>query len=85
MIGEDLLDILRCPENRTRLRLAEAELLTRVNTAVAERKIHNRVGTLVEQSLDGGLVREDNQVLYPIIDGLPVLLIDEAIPLDQLD
>ena len=39
----------------------------------------------VETSLSGGLVRDDGTLLYPIVDEIPVMLVDEAIPLDQLD
>jgi uncharacterized protein YbaR (Trm112 family) len=31
--------------------------------------------------LAGGLVREDRQWLYPIVDDIPVMLVDEAISL----
>jgi uncharacterized protein YbaR (Trm112 family) len=38
---------------------------------------------VLETPLDGGLVRADGQVLYPIIDRIPVLLVDEGILLAQ--
>jgi uncharacterized protein YbaR (Trm112 family) len=34
--------------------------------------------------LDGGLLKASGDVIYPIVDGIPVLVRDEAIPLDQL-
>ncbi len=46
-------------------------------------KITNRGGKIVENPLDGGLIREDKKFLYPIDDGIPIMLIDEAISLDQ--
>lgn len=84
MIGEDLLEILRCPQNKSRLRLADADVLDRLNQAIAAGSVTNQSGTKISEPLTGGLVREDGQVLYPIIDDLPVLLIDESIPLDKL-
>ena len=84
MIGEDLLEILRCPQDKSRLHLADTELLDRLNQAIASGQVTNQSGTQVSEPLAGGLVREDNRVLYPIIDDLPVLLIDESIPLDSL-
>jgi uncharacterized protein YbaR (Trm112 family) len=32
----------------------------------------------------GGLVRADNKILYPIREDIPVMLIDEGIPLEQV-
>ena len=82
MIDKDLLKILVCPENRTPLRLADESLLDRLNRAVAAGMLKNRVGQPVQSPLEGGLVREDGTLFYPIIDGIPVLLLDEAIPLE---
>ena len=84
MIGKELLDILVCPELRTPLTVVDGELLARLNRAVAEKSLKNRVGDPVERPLDGGLLREDGAFVYPIVDGIPIMLIDEAIPLDQL-
>ena len=36
----------------------------------------------IENKMDGGLVREDGAYLYRIEDGIPIMLIDEAIALD---
>ena len=84
MIDEQLLDILVCPENKTRLRLADEDLVAKLNRAITAGALKNRVGEPVETPLDGGLVREDSTLLYPIVDDIPVLLVDEAIPLDQI-
>ncbi len=84
MIGEDLLEILRCPQNKTRLHLADAALLDRLNAAISAGNVTNQSGVKLAEPLTSGLVREDGQVLYPIIDDLPVLLTDESISLDKL-
>ena len=34
---------------------------------------------LAKVSLPAALVREDGRVVYPIVDGIPLLLVDEAI------
>ena len=85
MISKDLIDILVCPESHQPLRLADDNLIRRINDAVDAAELRNSGGSKVEQPLDGGLVREDNKLVYPIVDEIPVLLTDEAIPLDQLD
>ncbi len=81
----ELLSLIVCPENHTKLAPAEPELIDRVNRAIAAGRVRNRAGQKVANSLEAGLVREDRTLLYPIVDDIPALLIDEAIALDQLE
>ena len=83
-IRKELLSILVCPENHQPLELAEAALVDRLNRAIAAGKIRNVGGEKVEQPIESGLVRQDHKVLYIIQDAIPVMLVDEAIPLGQL-
>lgn len=83
-LADHLLEILRCPDNRTRLREADAALVDRLNRLVAAGQLANIAGERVERPLDGGLVREAGDRLYPIIDHIPVLLPDEAIDVTRL-
>ena len=84
MIDKDLLEILVCPQDHSPLCVADSDLLARLNQAVATRKIVNRGGQVLENPLQGGLVRQDKTLLYPIVDDIPVLLVDDAIALDQI-
>ena len=83
MISTELLKILVCPENQSSLNVASGELLARLNRAIASGQLNNRAGQKLERPLGGGLLRQDERVLYPIIDEIPMLLVDEGIPLDQ--
>jgi uncharacterized protein YbaR (Trm112 family) len=82
VIDPELLKMVLCPETRMPLREADAALVARLNEGIAGGRVKNRAGRPVETPLDGGLIREDGAVVYPVIDGIPVLLIDEAIPLE---
>ncbi len=84
MIDAELLKILVCPENKTPVALAEDALVAQLNAAIEAGKLNNRAGEPVKERIDGGLVREDQAYLYPIRDDIPIMLIDEAIPLAQL-
>jgi uncharacterized protein len=85
MIRTELLKMLVCPENQSALSVASDELIASLNQAIAAGRLRNRVGQPLEQPLGGGLLRADRAFLYPVVDGIPMMLVDEAIPLDQLD
>ncbi len=84
MVDPELLQILVCPESKQALKEADADLVQRLNVAVAARSVRNRAGEVVGQPMDGGLVREDGEFLYPVREGIPIMLIDEAIALGDL-
>ncbi len=84
-IDKQLLKILVCPETRAPLRLADDSLVKRLNQAIAQGSLKNRIGQTAKSPIDGGLVQEDGKYFYPIIDGIPVLLTDESIPLEQVN
>jgi uncharacterized protein YbaR (Trm112 family) len=84
MVHPELLKILVCPENKTPVVLAGDELVAKINNAIEAHALKNRGGAVVDAKIDAGLVREDKAYLYPIRDDIPIMLIDEAIPLDQL-
>ena len=81
MVDQSLLDILVCPETKQPLRVADADLLEKLNASISAGSVSNRGGDRVTISLDEALVREDGAFLYPVRDDIPIMLIDEAIPL----
>ncbi len=80
-ISPDLLEILVCPETRQPVALASEAILTQLNREIAEERLRNRGGERVTSPIAEALVREDGRILYPIDDGIPVMLIEESIEL----
>lgn len=81
MIDKDLLQILACPESHQPLDEADAALIAKLNERIAAGQAKNRAGHEVREKLESGLVRQDGKILYPIREGIPVLLIDEGLPI----
>jgi len=83
-VDKDLLAILCCPETKLDVSLADDALISKVNDAVSRGVLKNKAQKSVTELLDGGLIRADNKILYPIREDIPVMLIEEGIPLDQV-
>lgn len=84
MVDPELLDMLCCPETKEDVSLAEATLVEKLNRLAESGQLKNRGGEIVKEKMDAGLIRADRQVLYPIREDIPIMLIDEAIPLEGL-
>jgi uncharacterized protein YbaR (Trm112 family) len=84
MIDPKLLEILCCPETREDVSLADSALVERLNAAIAQGILKNRRGVAVTERIDGGLVRKDGKYVYPIRQDIPIMLVDEALPLESL-
>jgi uncharacterized protein len=83
-IDKDLLAILCCPETKQPVQLADASLVIKLNEAVAQGRLKNKGNKLVAEKLDEGLIRVDRKILYPVRESIPVMLIEEGIPLEQI-
>lgn len=84
MLDAQLIELLVCPETKQPLRPADPDVLARLNEAIAQRRVENRGGSPVSAPLSSALVREDGQVLYPVREDIPILLLDESIELGDL-
>jgi uncharacterized protein YbaR (Trm112 family) len=81
MIDPELLKIMCCPETHQPIAFAEPPLIEKLNQQIAAGQLKNRAGQPIKEKIDGVLVREDRKFAYPIRENIPVMLIDEAIPL----
>jgi uncharacterized protein YbaR (Trm112 family) len=83
-VDPELLEILVCPETRQPVAPADAALLTRLNAEIAAGSLRNRGGDAVREPLQEGLLREDGRILYPVDDGIPVMLVEESIEIEAM-
>lgn len=84
MIDKELLSILCCPETKQPVELADATLVSKLNEAASRGNLRNKGNKPVVEPMEGGLLRADGTILYPIRDGIPVMLIEEGIAIVQV-
>lgn len=80
-----LLNILRCPVTHKGLSLARRDTLSRVNQAIEAGQLKNREGDTLSEPLSEALITDDDKLLYPITNGIPVLLEGESVNLAELE
>ena len=85
MIDDLLIDVLRCPSDRSLVARAEQPLVERMNRGIAAGRVSNLAGRVITKAIDGGLVREAGDLMYLVVDGIPVMLPDEAVEILQVD
>ena len=83
-MDKELLDMLCCPETKEDVSLADAKLVETLNRKIEAGELKNRGGETIKEKMDSGLIRADRKVLYPVREDIPIMLIDEAIPLEGL-
>jgi uncharacterized protein len=83
-IDKELLSILCCPDTKQDVSLAGDDLIASLNARIQRGEIKNKAGQAVQEPLDGGLLRADKRILYPVREDIPVMLIEEGIPLEGL-
>ena len=84
-MDKKLLSILCCPITHKGLSEADSGLLSRLNSAIADGGIRNRDGDTLDSRIEEALVTDDGKLLYPVDDGIPVLLEGASVMLDQLE
>jgi uncharacterized protein YbaR (Trm112 family) len=78
-----LLTILRCPVTHKGLSVLKKDKLEKLNAAIAAGKVSTLDGVQLDHPLDEALITDDGKRLYPVSDGIPVLLEGESIQAEQ--
>lgn len=80
MIAPELLEVLCCPADRSGVRVATAAELEALNARISS-GVKNNAGAALSEKLEAAIIRVDGTFAYPVREEIPVMLIDEAIPL----
>jgi uncharacterized protein YbaR (Trm112 family) len=84
MVDERILELICCPETQQELSLLGAEVLSKLNDLQASGELMFRNGQSVGYPLSGALLRADRQLIYPVREDIPVLLVEESILTENL-
>jgi uncharacterized protein YbaR (Trm112 family) len=83
MLEPDFVAILRCLETGSELSLLDTDALHRLNTAITAGKVSNQMGQRLERPLEAALINADATRVYQVLDGIPILLAEQAIPYQE--
>ncbi len=83
-ISQDLLEILCCPRTRVPVEMLSEELRDQLNEKIGQGAVKYYDDSAVDKPLQEGLVTEDGAVIYRIDDSIPVMLVEQGIPTEQL-
>ncbi len=80
-----LLDLLVCPATRQPLALLDKPGLEALNRAIVAGSVTRADDTPQTEPVREALITRDRKTLYRIDDGIPVLLIEEGIPVAAVE
>ena len=83
-IDGKLLEILCCPVSKTPLTRLPSGQLKKLNQAIDAGDVQYVQGDPVEAPLREALITEDQKVIYPVNDNIPILLEEKGIGTTQL-
>jgi uncharacterized protein YbaR (Trm112 family) len=78
----ELLERLCDPLTREPVRLASEAEVAALKAAIAAGRGRRRGGGEAPGAIEGAFLSDGGKRAYPIVDGLPYMLVDEAIELD---
>jgi uncharacterized protein len=84
-VSKELVDILCCPVTKVPVRLATAGELAAINAAIGAGSAKHADGSALEAALEEVLITEDGVSAYKVLDSIPIMLKEQAIPLEGIE
>jgi ubiquinone/menaquinone biosynthesis C-methylase UbiE/uncharacterized protein YbaR (Trm112 family) len=83
LINEQVVAILRCPVSKKGLERLDQQAINSINDRIAKGLLLHRDGTPIKVPLESGLISSDGRFVYPIMEGIILLLENLAIPVSR--
>ena len=83
-IHPELLEILCDPVTKVPVKILALEKLAALNAAVAQRKVADAKGSVVEGTIEEALITTDGKTIYRVDSGIPIMLAEHGIPAAQI-
>jgi len=78
-IDRKLLELLVCPITKQSVNTLSTAKLAYLNQKIEAGGVVNHAGTTLETQLSEALITHNGETIYPVDDGIPVMLEDESI------
>ncbi len=78
-IDRKLLEILVCPITKQPVSVLNEPKLTSLNRKIEAGEVRNHMGEQVSEPLREAVITDTGTTIYPVTEGIPVMLEDESI------
>lgn len=84
-MDKNLLELLADPLNpKVPLKIADKDTVAKINSLIAKGKLKNRAGNKLDTPIIEALIDDSGKHLYPVINGIPLLIADKVIDIETL-